>query len=231
MFSDHVTSHAFVLANGNRHIIRLLINPAMNDAKSKCNWTGDSSLACHWISVGVRSIPTDRARKLRVRERPQQASDWMLIGLTASWAGPYDLGDHMFGLEARRTAYPFDVHIDCNPERICAAATAAQRQRTGRTGRFHKGIERLNAPDARAEPLQHAIDLIGRHRRTERSRLPGDGIGAERRLACAKNRKDDGFQQCRRALSVVVRRVGAARPVFRRPTRPIIRQSRGACAN
>lgn len=36
MFSDNITSHAFVLANGNKYIICFLIGPAMNDAKSKC---------------------------------------------------------------------------------------------------------------------------------------------------------------------------------------------------
>ncbi len=188
-------------------------------------------------------LPNDDAKSFRqffchsftayptVRNRPQQASDWMLIGLSASWAGSNDLGSHMFGLEACCSAYPVDVHIDCNLERIGAAATAAQHQRAGRTGRFHKGIERLDAADARTEPLQHAIDLIGRHRRTERSCLPGDDVGAERRLACAKNRKDDSFQQFRRTLPVAAKRIGAARPVLRRPTPSIIRQSPGAYAN
>jgi hypothetical protein len=36
MFSDNITSHAFVLANGNKYVICFLIDPAMNDAKSKC---------------------------------------------------------------------------------------------------------------------------------------------------------------------------------------------------
>lgn len=36
MFSDNITSHAFVLASGNKYVICFLIGPAMNDAKSKC---------------------------------------------------------------------------------------------------------------------------------------------------------------------------------------------------
>lgn len=36
IFSDNITSHAFILTNGNKHIICFLIDPAMNDAKSKC---------------------------------------------------------------------------------------------------------------------------------------------------------------------------------------------------
>ena len=36
MFSNNITSHAFILMNGNKYAICFLIDPAMNDAKSKC---------------------------------------------------------------------------------------------------------------------------------------------------------------------------------------------------
>lgn len=36
MFSDNITSHTFVLANGSKYVICFLIDPAMNDTKSKC---------------------------------------------------------------------------------------------------------------------------------------------------------------------------------------------------
>lgn len=161
----------------------------------------------------------------------QEAGGWLLFA-SAIGTETDDFHDDAVRAEACRSAQPVDFGIICRVKRAGATAAATNCYRSALAIGLEIGIERFDPVDAPDQPVEDAIDLVGRERHAERPALARDPVGSEWSRTGAQDCHDDFLKLRRRPLAIFAPRIFATCAGTGRAGRLVmVRQGSGVAAS